>query len=233
MSNYTYEKLCEYYPVSCRKPFYIGSGTDDCIKELSECDCEERMEMNKEFGISKPYMLFTGTLEPRKNLKFLLSIYPSIYKEVGLDLVVVGAKGWGNTGIKTIVETETYPIQNVHFTGYVSDKQLARLYSGAELFISTSLNEGFGLPQVEAMSCECPVVAAKNSAMTEVLDGAGVLVEGWREEDWINAVKEGVRRKDEIVKRQYERLKKYQWTNVMSGLQKFLTENGVYDGHIR
>lgn len=227
ISNYTRDRLYEYYPNSCNRPLYVGSGTDDGIKDRSICSNSERKDLNETLGIKEPYMLFVGTLEPRKNLKYLLSIYPALLKTSKLELVIVGARGWGKTDIKDIVEKQGYPKEHIVFTGYVTDEQLAKLYSGAQLFISTSLNEGFGLPQIEAMSCGCPVVTAKNSAMIEVSEGAGVLVEGYEESSWVNGVSFAIEHRREIISLQNKRVKKYSWSNVMEELRIFLEKIGA------
>lgn len=227
ISNYTRDKLYEYYPKSVKKPLFVGCGTDDGIKERSICTDEERKMINKKLSIKAPYMLFVGTLEPRKNLKYLLTIYPALFDRTKLDLIVVGARGWGKTDIKEIINNPDFPKTHVFLEGYVTDDQLAKLYSGAQFFISTSLNEGFGLPQVEAMTCGCPVVTSNNSAMTEVSKDAGVLVDGWDEEDWVNAAKYAIEHKSEIIERQNKRAVQYEWQNIMKELYVFMKENNM------
>ena len=103
------------------------------------------------------FLFFVGSFQPRKNLPFLLSLMPDLYKK-GLQLLVVGGKGWKNTSISEIINSPGFPSEAVVFAKFVTNEQLADLYKIAECFVSTSLNEGFGLPQLEALKCGCPVV---------------------------------------------------------------------------
>jgi len=123
-------------------------------------------------------MLFVGTIEPRKNLSFLLRLFKDL--EPGkYQLVIVGDPGWGDMRrhIDEILNEKDYPAGVVHFIGYVSDDELIALYRDAAFFISTSLNEGLGLPQLEAMACGCPVLTSRVSALPEVAGSAALLVE--------------------------------------------------------
>ena len=128
-------------------------------------------------GIQRPYMLFVGTLEPRKNLGLLLESYRMLAAagKIREHLVLAGQTGWGpREWENTLAAPELRG--RVHRLGYVPDEQLLWLYRGAGLFVYPSLCEGFGLPPLEAMACGAPVVAAGNSALAENLAGAAELV---------------------------------------------------------
>jgi glycosyltransferase involved in cell wall biosynthesis len=159
--------------------------------------------------------LFVGTIEPRKNLTFLLELFSLIDKSY--TLIIAGGKGWGKTNeeIQLILEQKGYPKERVAFTGYVSSDDLIRLYNNAFIFISTSHNEGLGLPQLEAMACGCPVLSPHNSAMTEVVEGAGLTVNSWDFPDWLLAIKNIEANRENYVNLGYERLKNYNWDSVI------------------
>jgi glycosyltransferase involved in cell wall biosynthesis len=126
----------------------------------------------------KPYYLFVGTLEPRKNLERLIhahSILPFPIRNEA-KLLIVGGKGWGDVNIQKIVK-KFYMQENVEFWGYVDDSVLAGLYSNALFLAMPSLYEGFGLPLIEAMAFSIPVLTSDRSSMPEVGDGAGVFVD--------------------------------------------------------
>jgi len=125
----------------------------------------------------KPYILNVGTLEPRKNLAGLLKAFARA-RSKGLphSLVVVGANGWGNSPVAGLVN-ELRIKEHVHFTGFVDDQTLPRLYGGADFFVYPSLYEGFGLPVLEAMACGTPVITSNVSSMPEVAGEAALLVD--------------------------------------------------------
>jgi len=132
----------------------------------------------EQLGISCPYILFVGTLEPRKNLTRLLTAYsylPESLKDQA-TLVVVGGKGWGGIDITDAVAGLGLG-KYVRILGYVDDSTLATLYSNALFLAMPSLYEGFGLPLVEAMAHGTPVLTSNNSSMPEVAGSAGLLID--------------------------------------------------------
>jgi glycosyltransferase involved in cell wall biosynthesis len=132
----------------------------------------------QDFGIDRPYFLFVGTLEPRKNLRRLLEAYASLDGEIRQQtlLVIAGGKGWGNVDLSAMVHTLGVT-DSVRLTGYVSEGQLSTLYAHARFLAMPSLYEGFGLPLVEAMSFGVPVLTSSCSSLPEVAGDAGILVD--------------------------------------------------------
>lgn len=128
-------------------------------------------------GINRPYVLFVGTLEPRKNLVRLLEAFNCIPKILRdrYQLVIAGGQGWGNIdlpGLVRLLELE----KSICITGFVTDEQLATLYANARVLAMPSLYEGFGLPLLEAMSFGVPVLTSNISSLPEVAGDAAVLV---------------------------------------------------------
>ena len=117
------------------------------------------------YGLSGPYVLWTGTREPRKNLAGLLRAFQAV--EADVDLVVVGPQGWGEDLGPLLQSTA-----RVRVTGFVPDADRDALYAGAEVFAFPSLREGFGLPVLEAMSQGTPVVTSAGTAMAEFAVGS-------------------------------------------------------------
>ena len=145
----------------------------------------------KKYGIDKPYFLFVGTLEPRKNLANLLSAYAglSISNKSKAMFIIAGGKGWGRVNLKEII-TQLDLTENVKILGYVDDATLATLYSNAQFLVLPSLYEGFGLPLIEAMSYGTPVLTANNSSMPEVSGNAGLLIDALDVESIANGLQE-------------------------------------------
>lgn len=129
------------------------------------------------YGLHVPYILYVGTIEPRKNLVRLIQAFAQLKKR-GLPhkLVLVGQPGWRCEPIYAEVEKQSLQ-REVIFTGYVRFEDLPALYSGAESMAFPSLYEGFGLPVLEAMACGTPVVTSVSSSLAEVAGDAALLVD--------------------------------------------------------
>ena len=134
-------------------------------------DAAQVAEVRRRHGLSGPYLLFVGTLEPRKNLRGLLEAVARLDRP-DLTLAVVGPSGWGDvlSGLAT-------PASPVVRLGHVSDQDLSALYAGAAAFCYPSFEEGFGLPVLEAMSAGTPVVTSCGTATEDAAGGAALLVD--------------------------------------------------------
>jgi glycosyltransferase involved in cell wall biosynthesis len=147
------------------------------------------------------YVLAVGTLEPRKNLARLAEAA----NRAGLELRVVGARGWGG------VQADG---AGVRWLGHVPDAELAELYRGALCVAYPSVYEGFGLPVLEAMACGAPVVTSRGSATEEVADGAAVLVDPSDPEAIAAGLAEAISRRDELARLGRERAARFSWERV-------------------
>ena len=133
--------------------------------------------VRERFGLPQRYLLFVGTIEPRKNLGRLLAAFEQLHAEGLTDaLVIVGKRGWlyddffarlGQSPAKTAII----------FPGFVPDADLPAVYAGAQALAFPSEFEGFGLPVLEAMACGTPVVCANNSSLPEVAGDAALLID--------------------------------------------------------
>lgn len=130
------------------------------------------------YELEPGFLLYVGTLEPRKNLPGLLQAYRSLLDAETSDvpLVVVGGKGWLYDEIFERVEALCLE-KHVRFLHDVPDSDLPGLYNAASLLAAPSFYEGFGLPALEAMACGTPVVVANRASLPEVVGGAGLLVD--------------------------------------------------------
>ncbi len=117
-------------------------------------------------GLPEKYLLFVGTSDPRKNISGIIQAIAPLPDEI--KLVCTGWSGW-EKAVNQEIE------KRVCYTGYLSDQELATLYSGARAFVYPSFYEGFGLPVLEAMACGCPVITSTLSSLPEVAGNAGIL----------------------------------------------------------
>jgi glycosyltransferase involved in cell wall biosynthesis len=154
-------------PWGCDERFQLGG------------DPEHFAAVRQRYRLPAQYLLFVGTLEPRKNLTTLLHAYAMLRAEgcgKDLKLVVAGRTGWLYADIFDTVKTLALD-EEVIFTGFVDDEDLPDLYRGARLFVFPSLYEGFGLPILEAMASGVPVVTSDLASMPEVAGDAAILVD--------------------------------------------------------
>lgn len=129
------------------------------------------------YGLSRPYVLWTGTREPRKNLPGLLHAFSRIAGEFPqLDLVLVGPSGWGDDAVERQL-IQAIGTSRVHVLGHLAQDTLQQAYAGARAFVFPSYWEGFGLPVLEAMAHSVPVVTSLGTSTAEVAGDCGILVE--------------------------------------------------------
>ncbi len=181
------------------------------ISNTGKNNKEQSMEdLNKKFGIKGKYILFVGTLQPRKNISKLIEAFSKI---INLELVIVGKKGWMYEEI--LAAPEKFGVKDrVIFLDFVDDSDLPSLYKNAQCFVLPSLYEGFGLPVLEAMKFGCPVLASNVSSLPEAGGDAAMYFDPENVEDIAKALSlmindEGLRIK--MIKKGYEQVKKFSW----------------------
>lgn len=162
-----------------------------------------------------PFILHVGTLEPRKNLPFLVRAFALAKKENKIDakLVITGKKGWYYEGLFGLVD-ELKLQDEIIFTGYVEDEDIPALYNAAKIFVFPSLYEGFGLPPLEAMASGTPVISSNTSSMPEVVGDAGVLLPPKDETRWAAAIADLLtdeKKWSECRKKGLAQAKKFSW----------------------
>jgi glycosyltransferase involved in cell wall biosynthesis len=128
-------------------------------------------------GVRRPYVAFQGTIEPRKDLPTLIAAFAVVGRgRPDLRLVLAGRDGWGTTAVRHAVERSGVATQILR-PGYTPDDAVPALYRQAEVVAYPSLEEGFGLPALEALACGAPLVSTLGSAIEEVVDDAALLVD--------------------------------------------------------
>jgi glycosyltransferase involved in cell wall biosynthesis len=155
-------------------------------------------------GFPASYILYVGTIEPRKNLQILVQSYKRLVTmgKTKEHLVLVGRLGWGYDEL--LKQIESPELQNrVHLVGYIHQKDLPLVYAGATLFVYPSLQEGFGFPPLEAMACGAPTISSQTSSLIENLQGAAKLVPPDDPECLTEAIHQLLN--DEGIREQYRR----------------------------
>lgn len=165
----------------------IYLAADDAYRNVVSRDDIRRVE--KKYQINPPYVLNVGTINPRKNLEFLVTVFAEAKKTHKLPhtLVVAGKKGWHYDTLFRKVKDLGLGEQ-VLFTGYVDDVDKPALYHGADLFLFPSIYEGFGLPPLEAMFCGTPVISSNTSSLPEVIGAGGIGLSPHDTNGWVEAM---------------------------------------------
>ncbi|MFX1573970.1 MAG: glycosyltransferase family 4 protein [Promethearchaeota archaeon] len=190
--------------------YFTHSAVDSDFKIF-----QKRPEKIKEkYGITKPFIFHLSKFSERKNPWIILKAFHLIRKEKKDLTLILGGKGWKNK--KVLDFAKKYKIlKNIIFTGFIPRKDVIKLFNLAEIFLFPSFFEGFGMPNLEAMACGCPVITSKAFAIPEIVGNAAILLEN--NSDPIELANKIVRLleddvlKNDLIKKGLERVKLYSW----------------------
>ena len=173
ISQATSNALKEYYRADPAKIRVVYHGLNPAFAPASDSAIAA---VRERYNLGQPYILYVGTLQPRKNLVRLIEAFAKADLPRETLLVIAGKRGWLSQPIEAAAERSGLG-ERVRLTGYLPDSDLPALLSGALAFAFPSLYEGFGMPVLEAMACGTPVLSSTTSALPEVAGDAALLVE--------------------------------------------------------
>jgi glycosyltransferase involved in cell wall biosynthesis len=170
VSAFSRDRICELFHVPEEKVVVAPNGVGG---QWQPATAERIAAARERLNLSQPYVMFVGSLEPRKNLRRLLAAWSQLGPiKGGLVLLLVGATG------RVFRDADLgEPSPDVRLAGFVPDEDLPPLLSGAEAFVFPSYYEGFGLPVIEAMACGAPIVCSNSTALPGVVVDAAVLID--------------------------------------------------------
>lgn len=174
VSHHTAHDITRVLGVDPGRVRTIPNGVDPALAPVEDPSVLGRWRAAR--GIDRPYLLFTGTFEPRKNLPLLIEAFASIREHADMLLVLMGARGWKYEPTFQRIH-ELGLGEHIRILEGVPRHDYATAYSGASAAITPSLYEGFGLTVLEAMACGAPVIASDAAALPEVVGDAGLLFE--------------------------------------------------------
>lgn len=175
ISQSSQHEILSQYGVEPSDITIINPAVDHQVYRPQSTNSVERV--SKKYGLGGAYILYTGTIEPRKNIVGILNAYELLPQALRSQyvLVLAGGKGWLDQHIQQRL-SELKDLKIIT-TGYVPDEDLPAIYSGAAVFVYPSFYEGFGMPPLEAMACGVPVITSNNSSLPEVVGDAGIMVQ--------------------------------------------------------
>ncbi len=183
ISENSKREICHYLGTPPEHVHVTHLGVSPDFKPV---DLATQQEFRDKLGLARPYILSVGTIEPRKNLRFLVDVFERM-GDIDVDLVIAGGKGWKHEGFFERLERSPAR-ERIKYLEYIPDGGLPTLYSAAEIYATPSFYEGFGLPPLEALACGTPVVSSTGGSLPEVLGSAALLVDGFNPTDWADAL---------------------------------------------
>ncbi len=191
---------------------------EEKIKVIYEAASEiykpEKNRNLEKYGINEDYILFVGSLEPKKNITTIIRAF-SRFKKTGAKhkLVLAGKKGWYYNNIMSEIKKQNI-VQDVIFPGYVPLEDMPAIYSCATLLCLPSLYEGFGLPILEAMSCGTPFIGSNRGSIPEIAGNAGIIVEplDWQKiSEKMEEIANNKKLRQKLKAKGIEQSKKFSW----------------------
>jgi len=219
----TKEDLVNIYKIDPAKIKVVYLGVSKDFKPIKE-DNSQLKRVRKKYNLPKPFILYFGTIEPRKNLILLIKAFEALKEKTSwkgfeggvfsdLKLVIAGVKGWLYKDIFKEVENSKYK-KDIIFTGFIEDKDKPYLYNLANLFVYPSFFEGFGFPPLEAMACGVPTIVSNVSSLPEVVGNGAVMIDPYNVDELAFAIRKVLEDKDlreNLIKKGLKQAKKFSW----------------------
>lgn len=215
VSHSTKRTLCDKFGVDPSKVVVAHLGLES---DIYERDDNEIAHVKAKYGIFGKYLLFVGTLEPRKNIEGIVAAYRALPKKLRNEysLVLAGGPGWKDEQLKQAIANARLAGERVITTGYIDIEDKPALMSGAELFVWPSHYEGFGIPIVESMKCGTPVVTANNSSLPEAGGDAVAYVDSTDNAQLAATIEdllENETKRKKMITKGYRQAEKFSWAS--------------------
>lgn len=217
----TKNDLISLYGIDKNKIEVIYSAINERFKVIDRNNIN-LIRVKERYSLPYKFMLFLGTIEPRKNIIGIVRAY-NIFREYAkkekresfakVALVIAGEKGW--SAKETFLEIERSPFKNdIHVINFVADEDKEFLYNLASLFIYPSFFEGFGFPPLEALNCGVPVISSNNSSLPEVVGESAVMIDPDKPDEIFEIMKEifsNQKLRENLIEKGIENSKKFSW----------------------
>ncbi|NEP15711.1 MAG: glycosyltransferase family 4 protein, partial [Leptolyngbya sp. SIO4C1] len=214
ISENSKKDIIEYFQIPPERIKVVSAATHLGKDTLRQKEVK-KIIASIDYGFSKPYILFVGNIEPRKNIVTLIQAFNHLKKtyQVPHQLVLVGQKSWKCKPIFAAIDESPWA-QEIHHLDYLSNEQLAVFYEKASVLAYPSYYEGFGLPVLESMIFETPVVTSNTSSLPEVAGEAALLINPNDFEELAEAIlkvltEDGLRQC--LIKKGKDQAQKFSW----------------------
>ena len=221
VSKSTKEDLIKIYKIRSEKIKVVYSG----IRLESET-----IDIKKKYSLPEKYILYLGTIEPRKNIIGIIKAFEKLKKQKTknhkLKLVIAGSKGWLYENIFKTVQNSSVK-NDIIFTGFIEDKDKSALYDLADLFVYPSFYEGFGFPPLEAMACGTPVITSNFSSLPEAVGDAAIMINPYNIDELakgMEMVLTDEKLRNVLIERGFKQTKKFSWQKCAEETLEFILE---------
>ncbi len=218
VSEHTRQDIVTLLGIAPEKISVIYEAADESFTLIG--DSAKLARVREKYRTGEKFLLHVGTINPRKNLEFLVRVFAEVRRKAGPSwkLVITGKKGWYYEGLFALVH-ELGLQRSVVFTGYIEEDDKPLLYNAATIFAFPSLYEGAGLPPLEAMSCGTPVVSSNTSSLPEMVGSGGILLDPTDTGGWVRGLTSLMT--DAALRRQYRakglrQAKRFSWDRTAS-----------------
>lgn len=221
VSKHTKQDIMKFLGTKAEKISVIQEAADARYQQITDKDHLDNWR--RKWRLTEPFILFTGGISPRKNLKRLIEAYTLASSQIPHKLVLTGGKGWKNKKILDVIENHP----GINRLGFVPDDEMSYLYSAADLFVYPSLYEGFGLPIIEAQRCGCPVVSSQTSSLKEVGEDSVVPIDPLNKEALSRAIVSTLQDEARIAdlrRRGFENADRFSWERAANDLMRILKQ---------
>ncbi|MEK9184091.1 MAG: glycosyltransferase family 1 protein [Patescibacteria group bacterium] len=218
-SVYTKNDLINTLSVQPEKIHAIYPGTNPKLK---------KMDFTRPEKLKFPYILYLGTIEPRKNIPLIIKAFNIVKQKNNfrdLKLILAGKAGWLYEKIFQEAEKSRHK-SDIIFWGLVHSEEKNMLYNLAEAFVYPSFLEGFGFPPLEAQACGCPVIASNRASLPEVLGQSALMVNPWKEKDLVDkleAVLTDANLKNKLIAEGFKNAQRFNWKKTACELLKLFS----------
>lgn len=210
-----------------RKITVTYEAADEIYHPIKDADVLQKVK--QKYNLSGDFIMYVGSLSPRKNIVRLLEAFYLIREKVSHDLVLTGSKSWKDASVYQTMHRLNLG-NRIKQVGYVEHEDMPALYNLASAFIYPSLYEGFGLPVLEAMQCGCPVVASSATSIPEVAGDAAILVNPLDTNvlaDAIYQVLTDFKLREKLIVLGLERAKKFSWDSCANIMLEVIRQSVV------
>ena len=211
VSQSTKDDLINLYGIESKKIKVIYSGVGKQFRPIKKRSATPKLK--KKYNLPGEFILYFGTIEPRKNLIGLIKAFELLRDKHSIKLVVAGTKGWLYQDIFKAAQESKYS-QDIIFTGFIEEADKPALYNLAQLFVYPSFFEGFGFPPLEAMACGLSTIVSHTSSLPEVVGQGALMIDPYNIDELAWAMETALtdsNLREQLIKKGIEQAKKFSW----------------------
>lgn len=234
ISENSKKEILQYFDINEQKIDIIYPGIDNEIY-TRKYNINDEKKVKQKYNLPENYILYLGTLEPRKNIIRIIDAYYELNNKIkDIKLVLAGSKGWMYDDI--FKKIKDYGLEDkVIITGYIDEEDKPLLYKMSNAFVFPSLYEGFGMPVLEAMASGVPVITSNTSSLPEVVGDAGFLTDLYNTKELADAIIEVLENEElraKMIDKGLKQSQKFSWKKSAKKLIEIYKEVGRYEKSI-